>query len=165
VFSTNALTFPLLHLHILNLNWKYPKPFILERRKSFSFTNHLAAYSESQPEISKTFHIQFKKPFSHELPKHLEMRISMFLLPLAFLTATSYADEFPNPCKRSEMQSGPRPPARVVAQRAKMQISAKFTASVSELLGCEHQIGASYIFFFFLSNSSDIDQRERQTMQ
>jgi hypothetical protein len=63
VFSTNALTFPLLHLHILNLNWKYPKPFILERRKSFSFTNHPAAYSESQPEISKTFHIETKKAF------------------------------------------------------------------------------------------------------
>jgi hypothetical protein len=66
----------------------------------------------------------------------------MLLLSLAFLTATSYADEFPNPCKRSDIPSGPRPPIRVAAQRAKTQISAKFAASVSVSLECEQHIGA-----------------------
>ena len=91
----------------------------------------------------------------------------MFLLPLAFLTATSYADEFPNPCKRSDIQSGPSPPIRVAARSAKMQISAKFAAVVSVPLECEQQIGASarYAFYFDLSDSGATGQGEGQTMQ
>ena len=70
--------------------------------------------------------------------KDLTMKIALFLLPLAFLTATSDAEEFPNPCKRSDMLSGSRVPERVVAPGRDLQISAKFAAVVvSYILGHE----------------------------
>ena len=58
------------------------------------------------------------------------MKTPFFLLSLAFLTAISHAEEFPNPCKRSDMLSGSRVPVRVIAPSKDFQISAKFAAIV-----------------------------------
>jgi hypothetical protein len=95
--------------------------------------------------------------------KYFEMKISTLLLSLAFLTATSYADEFPNPCKRSEIPSGTRLLVRIAAQRPQTQISAKFAASVSVSLECEQHIGAAstHSVFTFLTSVRQVKARDR----
>ena len=66
-------------------------------------------------------------PFS---PKDFGMRASWFLFTLAFLAVISNADEFTNPCKRSDFSSGSSVTMRAAAHSHKLLISSKFALLV-----------------------------------
>lgn len=64
----------------------------------------------------------------HRTNKQINMKLSMFSVPLALLTATSCADEFPNPCKRSDMASSAVTPIRAVGYGGSRQVGSMFAA-------------------------------------
>ena len=83
------------------------------------------------------------------------MKAFVFFNALAFLLVSSAAEEFPNPCKRSDLLPSAEVNIRAAADISDVQISSKFTLlAVSTSFAYELQIEPFFIRYVLLTDTN-----------